>query len=46
MNSLVLNFMVQLSHPDMATGETIALVIQSYVCNVMSLLLICCLGLS
>ena len=46
MNSLVLNFMVQLSHPDVTTGETRALVIQSYVCNVMSLLLICCLGLS
>ena len=33
------------SRHDMTTGETIALVIQTYVCNVMSLLLICCLDL-
>ena len=31
-------FMVQLSHPYMATGKTIALTIQTFVCNVTSLL--------
>ena len=32
-------FMVQLSHPHMTTGKTIALTIQTFVCKVMSLLL-------
>ena len=32
-------FMVQLSHPYMTTGKTIALTIQTFVCKVMSLLL-------
>ena len=31
-------FMVQLSHPHMTTGKTIALTIQTFVCKVMSLL--------
>ena len=31
-------FMVQLSHPYMTTGKTIALTIQTFVCKVMSLL--------
>ena len=39
-------FMVQLSHPYMATGETIALTIWTFVGKVMSLLLIHCLDLS
>ena len=39
-------FMVQLSHPYMTTGKTIALTIWTFVGKVMSLLLICCLGLS
>ena len=39
-------FMVQLSHPYMTTGKTIALTRQTFVGKVMSLLLICCLGLS
>ena len=36
-------FMVQLSHPYMTTGKTIALTRWSFVGKVMSLLLICCL---
>ena len=39
-------FMVQLSHPYMTTGKTIALTIWAFVSKVMSLLLICCLSLS
>ena len=39
-------FIVQLSHPYMTTGKTIALTRQTFVGNVMSLLLICCLGWS
>ena len=39
-------FIVQLSHPYMTTGETIALTRQTFVGKIMSLLLICCLGLS
>ena len=39
-------FMVQLSHPYMTKGKTIALTRQNFVGKVMSLLLICCLGLS
>ena len=39
-------FMVQLSHPYMTTGKTIALTIQTFVGKVIYLLLICCLGLS
>ena len=39
-------FMVQLSHPYMTTGKTIALTRQTFVGKVMSLLLTCCLGLS
>ena len=38
--------MVQLSHPYMTTGKTIALTIQTFVSKVMSCFLICCLGLS
>ena len=38
-------FMVQFSHPCMTTEETIALTIWTFVGKVMSLLLICCLGL-
>ena len=39
-------FMVQLSHPYMTTGKTIALTRQTFVSRVMSLLFnICCLGL-
>ena len=42
-NSLVLRFfIVQLSHPYMTTGKTIAR--QTFVGKVMSLFLICCLG--
>ena len=37
--------MVQLSHPYMTTGKIIALTTQTFVNKVMSLLLICCLGL-
>ena len=37
---------VQLSHPYMTTGKTIALTIWTFVSKVMSLFLICCLGLS
>ena len=39
-------FIVQLSHPYMNTGKTIALTRQTFVGKVMSLLSICCLGLS
>ena len=39
-------FTIQLSHPYMTTGKTIALTIQTFVGKVMSLLLICCLRLS
>ena len=39
-------FIVQLSHPYMTTGKTIALTRQTIVGKVMSLLLICCLGWS
>ena len=39
-------FMVQLSHPYMTTGKIIALTIRTFVGKVISLLLICCLGLS
>ena len=37
-------FVVQLSHPYMTTGKTIALTRQTFVGKIMSLLLICCLG--
>ena len=39
-------FMVQLSHPYMTTGKTIALTSQTFAGKVMSLLLIRCVGLS
>ena len=39
-------FMVQLSHPCMTTGKTIALTRQTFIGRVMPLLLIPCLGLS
>ena len=39
-------FMVQLSHPYMTTGKTIALTRRTFVGKVMSLLFICCLGWS
>ena len=39
-------FIVQLSHPYMTTGKTIALTRWTFVRKVMSLLLICCLGWS
>jgi len=39
-------FMVQLSHPYMTTGKTKALTRQIFVGKVISLFLICCLGLS
>ena len=39
-------FIVQLSHPYMTTGKTIALSRQTFVGKVMSLLLLCCLGWS
>ena len=39
-------FIVQLSHPYMTTGKTIALTRQTFVDKVMSLLLIWCLGWS
>ena len=38
--------MVQLSHPYMTTGKMIVLTIWTFVSKVMSLFLICCLGLS
>ena len=37
-------FMVQLSHPFMTTGKTIALTRETFVGKVMALLLICCLS--
>ena len=39
-------FMVQLSHPYMTTGKIIALTRRTFAGKVMSLILICCLGLS
>ena len=39
-------FIVQLSHPYMTTGKTIALTRQTFVGKVMSAFLICCLGWS
>ena len=39
-------FMIQLSHPYMTTGKTIALTIWIFVGKVISLILICCLVLS
>ena len=39
-------FMVQLSHPYMTTGKTMALNIWTFISKVMSLLLIRCLGVS
>ena len=39
-------FMVQLSHPNTTTGKTTALSILTFVGKLMSLFLICCLGLS
>ena len=39
-------FIVQLSHPYMTTGKTIALTRWTFVGRVMSLLLLCCLGWS
>ena len=39
-------FILQLSHPYMTTGKTIALTRWTFVDKVMSLLLICCLGWS
>ena len=39
-------FMVQLSHPYMTTGKTITLTRQTFLSQVISLFLICCLGLS
>ena len=39
-------FIVQLTHPYMTTGKTIALIKWIFVGKVMSLLLICCLGSS
>ena len=39
-------FIVQLSHPYVTTGKTIALTRRTFVDKVMSLLLICCLGWS
>ena len=39
-------FIVQLSHPYMTTGKTIALTRLTFVSKVMALLLICCLGWS
>ena len=39
-------FIVQLSHPYMTSGKTIALTIWTFVDKVMSLLVTCCLGLS
>ena len=39
-------FIVQLSHPYMTTGKTIALTRWNFVDKIMSLLLICCLGWS
>ena len=39
-------FMVQLSHPYMTTGKTIALTRRTFIGKVMPVLLICCLGWS
>ena len=39
------SFMVQLSHPYMTTGKTIAMTIWTFVSKVISLILILCLGL-
>ena len=39
-------FIVQLSHPYMTTGKTVAVIRWTFVGKVMSLLLICCLGWS
>ena len=39
-------FIVQLSHPYMTTGKTIALTRQTFVGKIMSLFLICCLNWS
>ena len=39
-------FIVQMSHPYMTTGKTIPLTRWTFVSKVMSVLLICCLGLS
>ena len=39
-------FMVQLSHPYMTTGKTIALTIWTFVSKVVSLIFNCCLGFS
>ena len=39
-------FMVQLSHPYVTTRKAVALTIWTFVSKVMSLLFICCLGLS
>ena len=39
-------FIVQLSHPYITAGKTIALTRQTFVGRVMSLLLLCCLGWS
>ena len=39
-------FIVQLSHPYMTTGKTIALTRRTFVSKEMSLFLVCCLGLS
>ena len=39
-------FMVQLSHPYMTIGKSIDLTVQTFVGKVMSVVLICCLGLS
>ena len=39
-------FMIQLSHPYMTTGKTLALIRWTFAGKVMPLLLICCLGWS
>ena len=39
-------FVVQLSHPYMTTGKTLALIRWTFVGRVMSLLFVCCLGWS
>ena len=39
-------FMIQLSHPYLTPGKTIAVTIRTFVRKVMSCFLICCLGLS
>ena len=39
-------FMVHLSHPHMTTGKTIPLTIRTFISKIISLLLICYLGLS